>query len=1048
MKRLRDIYTMIAGALVALAFHSCTDDMSAAPDYTVCGKPTSIGVKLDVPKMQQVSRADLTDNQMNRVENVWVRVYNSYTGEAASKAVIIDAVTEDLHEMHPFELDTESGYNFIVAVANIDNTGFRVDPATGEIGTETSLRDLLGKADTWAEFLAITVKSPDIVSPDTPLAMSGCYLPETDHPNIVWRERNFEPVFIPAVADGIYDMPGAIHLRRLTAHVNFNIKPGADVSIEPQSYRVCNVPLRAYAYERDSGDEAGETTPYPNAGDRATQTTTAEHYANSMLFDSRYFLSNGDGSYKFDFWQFENKQTGTAECKSYDLREKEVKSDTGTNTGLYVYLSGETWTPANMATYVEIQCVVNRRDGNKINVDADGNVLDSGGSEAFRYGNAVFTVHLGYCEEKTNGTATAATARDFNCRRNTEYTYNITVNDITNIVVEASREGENQSGMEGVVNDVTNPNIELDCHYAAFNIQITEEERRQANFGFTVEAWDQNGNLVSFSDESGDLSTEKYANWIELRPTTGEDVLAEYKPRSGTYADDKTIFLWELKNFGKASADGWYTVFVNEYVYETADDGDESGSTAWTEYVNKPDRRFWIRTARNTSADGQSVYVRSKYAVSQKSIQTYYSTSNLTPASGTIAAGTAIGVEHSNENRGLNLRQSVYGPDLNNGRYNVWYSWLGGANGGSTVNKKWSEVVSTTAPQKIPAVNAQGVTIAAHTAYLPRTVNYAGTTLSQNSFDPQPNSSSRDDYIEAINACMNRNRDNNGNGTIDASELRWYVPAAGKYLRLILGRNSLSDPVMDYAGITKLFSSNNGENSSLLMYADNGMIIWAMEGVSTSTWAVDTHGANPPWNVRCIRNLGSDMSTVTEGEKISAAYEHDATTRTVKMTYYNELSIRTEKFDGPLPEHYIWNADPSSNYNMVYKAFEYSVGKYVNNSFRYDWLGAISATVFQNNTPCSALNVNGQTGWRVPNQKELAIMRNLGIFENMPKNNNGGAIPYAASCTLEYYDSAGNGITVTPSTGTRNYMVTRWDGGTRLGSGASAYVRCVRDVDL
>lgn len=68
-------------------------------------------------------------------------------------------------------------------------------------------------------------------------------------------------------------------------------------------------------------------------------------------------------------------------------------------------------------------------------------------------------------------------------------------------------------------------------------------------------------------------------------------------------------------------------------------------------------------------------------------------------------------------------------------------------------------------------------------------------------------------------------------------------------------------------------------------------------------------------------------------------------------------------------------------------------------------------------------------------------MRNLGVFTNIPAGN------YAASCTLEYYDSDGNGIVLSIDNSKRSYMATRSDGGTRIASGTNAYIRCVRDVE-
>ena len=79
-----------------------------------------------------------------------------------------------------------------------------------------------------------------------------------------------------------------------------------------------------------------------------------------------------------------------------------------------------------------------------------------------------------------------------------------------------------------------------------------------------------------------------------------------YNPRTGENSDGQTMLLSDLKG-ASDNPSGWYTVFVNEYAYETASNGNESNSTAWKNYVNKPDRRFWIRTTRTVSSDGQSV---------------------------------------------------------------------------------------------------------------------------------------------------------------------------------------------------------------------------------------------------------------------------------------------------------------------------------------------------------------------------------------------------------------------------------------------------------
>lgn len=462
--------------------------------------------------------------------------------------------------------------------------------------------------------------------------------------------------------------------------------------------------------------------------------------------------------------------------------------------------------------------------------------------------------------------------------------------------------------------------------------------------------------------------------------------------------------------------------------------------------MNQNPRRFYIRVTKKVSDDAQSVYARSKYAVAQSSIQTYYSMNDFTPSqtvgSITLREGTAIGVERVNETEGLNLRSSFAptGPSAVNGRWNVW-QWLIKDNN----NPRWSSFVTQSAPQTIPAVKGNaaqnGPELEARTESLPRLAYFDGDFTGNNarfSTDPQPNSNRAADYIEAINACMNRNRDNNGNGIIDPEELRWYVPATGKYLRVVLGSQSLPDPLMDYREISQLPNTNNGDNTRYLFFTSTRQIMWAMEGMSLSNYG---QYCKAPWQVRCIRNLGSDMRTIDNVDKVVQAYEHDADNKVVRMTYYDANSVRTITYsgngngEGEMPVHLV-----NSQYNMPYKAFQYQVGNPIDGIFNAN-TNANKDNVLKevtdaiNNNPCKDLG----TGWRIPNQKELAIMRNLGVVDI-----NEGL--YVTSCTVSYFNkNSMTGGTYTPYE--HLFMGARSDASCQcsIGDGQPIYIRCVRD---
>ncbi len=125
---------------------------------------------------------------------------------------------------------------------------------------------------------------------------------------------------------------------------------------------------------------------------------------------------------------------------------------------------------------------------------------------------------------------------------------------------------------------------------------------------------------------------------------------------------------------------------------------------------------------------------------------------------------------------------------------------------------------------------------------------------------------------------------------------------------------------------------------------------------------------------------------------------------------------------------------------MPYKAFQYQVGNPIDGIFNAN-TNANKDNVLKevtdaiNNNPCKDLG----TGWRIPNQKELAIMRNLGVVDI-----NEGL--YVTSCTVSYFNkNSMTGGTYTPYE--HLFMGARSDASCQcsIGDGQPIYIRCVRD---
>mgnify|MGYP007082492978 FL=1 len=250
-----------------------------------------------------------------------------------------------------------------------------------------------------------------------------------------------------------------------------------------------------------------------------------------------------------------------------------------------------------------------------------------------------------------------------------------------------------------------------------------------------------------------------------------------------------------------------------------------------------------------------------------------------------------------------------------------------------------------------------------------------------------------------------------------------------------------------------------------MLYGSNGMVTWAMEGVSTSFWRNVTDqndGGFPrstvgaPWQVRCVRNLGINLNTVAANNNANAAYRlRPGSTRVVEMIYYDRQSIRQEKLLSMVP-HDVAN----QIYNRCYKAFEYSENEYRvdnanltggstyfdsdndSNNSDYTWVNWIN-----NANPCAFLG----SGWRIPNQKELAILNSLGIRP-------GSSNRFYLSGTMSHYDMSGQSANslsdVVDSSRSFKIMCTQGNGNntqrlfkTNIATVSYRRVRCVRDVD-
>ncbi len=1062
----KHIYKYVALLVALVITAGCSDEISRPDGEETPGLPAVISVALSSSDFQVVSRGDLTEGLDKQIASLWIGVY-SVSGERTGSLFITDTEEFDgFHENKSVEIEAKSGPSYIVAVAN-----YRMRPGCMTDGGAHNLniRDALEDADTFDKYKQISAAfaSSGDVSIDAalnPLLKSGHYSEDSSHGATDGTMPEMTKVNIRS---GVSALPGRIHLRSVISQVKFNVTFNTDTieSFSVSSWQVMNLPASAWLAEREPEDGPVNSTDVRPVGGSA--------FRNSQLMTDVHTTAGGCS---FDFWMLENLRNGKdpdsdfTDSNAYSWREKEHKNADGTNSGYYRLLVDS---PAgndsinNRATFVVMNITM------KMKYDEEGNALNG----TSRTVNASYVIHLGYCEGRSN----TEKALDFNCRRNSRYTYNVTVNNISGIKVEAERDEEKSPGAEGIITDITDDFWQLDAHYQTVNVYFSAAELR--NFSYYIVAYDLNGNQVVIDSKNASTvpasendSRYPYFSWIEFRQTNSETNLAPYKPAS----DAGTYLLNEMNSSRSA---GWYTMFINEYVYEDKSlNGNEAGSRNWHGYVNRPDRRVWLNVEGGVSADGESVYNKSKYAVSQHSIQTYYAP----------GVDRALGVEHINETLGLNIRNNYrYNGDgnKNSGRYNL-AEYITSRNSVPTSftwrddRVAWSYFITRTGRgttrdpyyntmMQINSVNKQNVKIDAHNANLPSIVfnssdndkggSYAGNLANDpdhaelygqpyRTYDPY--GTSGENPIELMRACLSRNRDLDGDGYISANEVRWFLPTATQYVRIILGRRSLTTPLLNVDAIDALPYSYSNLNSSLMCGTSDGYQMFLFEGTNYGNWRNWDNHAVTPWAVRCVRNLGTNLNDITHNTTEPAFYIREGT-NIVDLSRYDSRSLRSEPYRFkayPMPVHHLYD----QNYNRCYKAFEFAedliyISDVINSNSTVnvvwsDWL--------DKNNPCDSLEGEG---WRVPNQKEMTILMLLGEYEQTSSEQ------YGITCTLGYFDTSGNKFSLgsTLSSVSFNLMKANYQNGmmtqTRksdsngqvaIAPGDKTYsVRCVRDVD-
>lgn len=931
------IYCLIPTAI--LLFAGCTfDEKLTMSDRVVEGIPTTVNINFGIDGSRVYTRAteEPTVNE-SRVSNLYVMVFDSdgnrvpvTDDSGADKAFFNEGSGLVVNQGSPvtgsvsFNVPSMEGAT-VVGVANITEGGVTTVYTL-------SKAQLDGIADLQA-FKELVVPALESVIRGNHMLMSAVAEDVTISGTEAEASMDCELVF-----------------RRVDAKVKVVLTSSPknstweNFSFQPKTWKVMRVPAQSRLVPFDN--PSAKAGPWVEIGTgNASEWDAAGNYYDTGEYEFENVESEDRDNtlyYKggsFSFYMPENREVAKKSVSGgYALREKRAAD------GTFEYANDN-------STYLEITGYISYKDAGQV-VNAE----------------VTFYVHLGYAKSDTYPTPNAD---DYDTRQNGSYTYNITVTGVDNIIVEVDEGTEVRPGYEGDVVISANV-IEVDAHYETRPLNIPLDSP------FETMTW---GVRTPFSSGiysgTGDPGPGvKDYQWIKFainrhfnvphgsyvafpgidryepgREWTMDDIdAAAANPETRPLLDIDQLIKYlkakyEAGDINSLIASGTsehicITAFVDEYLYTSDPEGNVISSTPelfWKKCVDTDDRQLHILTPSGDmySEDKNSSKVTSRHTFTQRSIRTIY---NKDADDGVLS--TAWGLETNSgwgEEGGERLEPGDVrlGSSTRDGRANS-LKWMTG---------RWNTYVD----------------------------------FSTNSL--------RGSYNSAAYACLMRNRDENGDGRIDNSEVKWYLAAIDQLTDIYIGEWALNEA-------SRLYPQNpanrpGGKNpywhyTSSSADGSNPWVFWAEEGASRGTFTGDKGSLalnGESYSYRCIRNLGVDDKSDYTIEDIQDIVFFEPGSPDTSGNYVFNLSRMNPKSlrgytASPLESHNEteeWNLPyekfevdaatvPSPSYERAYRILE---GYYLAFTNSYNWL------TYQ---PYTADEIYCPDGYRCPNLRELLLM--------------------------------------------------------------------------
>ncbi len=954
MKKLK-AYTYILLGIALILMCACSEEIFS-PTQTDGEKVTVSLTYSDASPREITLNTRATDAEEKKLNNLYVYVFNASGHLKGFKQITADSLlnqnTSSSNREPIKDIKTKTGASYIYAVANI-NTGLYPLPTSDGTVEEgklpVNLDETKAQDGEYADFTLDKLKALSFTRNDNSIDISSAFLMSgaIDNGNLI----NIKSDGTLALASTSTSKDTDIKLSRIVAKIRVNYRAAAGRTFTLDNYSIMNI--------ADFGSLIGKENNNTSAisGDKVNVQNLTGRTRN--VTDTYTDASNVTWNY-MEFYLPENLQepkntisgtVGTAWHQREDDSQSTPKVFTNApEKGTYLVLNG---------SYTDTE------SGNK------------------RTANVTYYIHLGDCTADVN---------DYNVERNCKYTFNITINNIDKIKVEAEKTGNTQPGAEGVILTfkTTGKTCQLDAHYDYMVMRFYQNEVQkltQSSGGYIYQIEDFKGKsdviTVKANSVEGNLNGAT-TDWIKFaiggtfndtKNGRGEPCSYPGNTSSNLYTLDK-FFMKLVQNANTSSfwtrndsQRGRYidaTCFVDENYYP---------SHQWNEYVNAVTKRnFYVADEIQISTDKRSVIAQAVYGFTQYNIQTFYDRDH---AGNIVAYGCETENDEEIDGKNHSTKYSSEGTSNWDGRANFWTDI-------QKKNQYWS--------------------------------NYSSNT-------------------DLRYDCLSRNRDLDGNGKITEDEVRWYAPTSSQYAGLWIGEEIVSTEAKLYKKNPAILNTE-GNNGRMLYYTSTSgeRTFWSEEGMATSN---ESPSFGPKY-VRCVRNLKSyDTNTSNPGYKTTPDkyYTWNSSTRLMTLDKVDADAVNATGETGELNEH-TERSTGNKPARKFYVAKENAQKNY------WDWwhntwhnYGQPTQSEVVNGTFTCKDYYHSETGktWRVPNQREFCMMYIVAFAEE------GGII--MSDLTNTYVRTYFSGATFRKSwtsTGEKMTMTDRWN--------TNGYVRCVSPV--